>query len=50
MALEWKLFLGENDRRQYNRLFKGCVYLCNQSLRAVVALPLYYGDLGINTL
>lgn len=34
--LEWALFLGENGRRQYNRLCKDCVHLCKQSFRAVV--------------
>ena len=34
--LEWAFFLGENGRRQYNRLFKGCVHPCKQSFRAVV--------------
>ena len=34
--LEWAFFLGENGRRQYNRLCKGCVHPCKQSFRAVV--------------
>lgn len=34
--LEWAFFLGDNGRRQYNRLCKGCVHPCKQSFRAVV--------------
>ena len=34
--LEWTFFLGENGRRQYNKLCKGCVHPCKQSFRAVV--------------
>ena len=34
--LEWAFFLGENGRRQYNKLCKGCVHPCKQSFRAVV--------------
>lgn len=34
--LEWEFFLGENGRRQYNKLCKGCVHPCKQSFRAVV--------------
>ena len=34
--LEWAFFLGENSRRQYNRLCKGCVHPCKQSFRTVV--------------
>ena len=34
--LEWAFFLGENGRRQYNRLCKGCVHPCKQRFRAVV--------------
>ena len=30
--LEWAFFLGENGRRQYNKLCKGCVHPCKQSL------------------
>lgn len=29
--LEWVFFLGENGRRQYNKLCKGCVHTCKQS-------------------
>lgn len=39
---EWAFFLGENGRRQYNRLCVGCVRDCKQSFRAeVIACPLY---------
>ena len=34
--LEWAFFLGENGRRQYNKLCKGGVHPCKQSFRAVV--------------
>ena len=34
--LEWAFFLGENGRRQYNKLYVGCVHPCKQSFRAVV--------------
>ena len=37
--LEWAFFLGENGRRKYNKLCKGCkgcVHPCKQSFRAVV--------------
>ena len=36
--LEWAFFLGENGRRQYNKLCKGCVHPCKQSFRAVVVV------------
>ena len=37
---EWSFFLGENGRRQYNKLCKGCVYPCKQSFRVVlIACP-----------
>ena len=36
LRLEWAFFLGENGRRQYNRLCKGCVHPCKQSFRAMV--------------
>lgn len=39
---EWAFFLGENGRRQYNKICRGCVHPCKQSFRAVlVACPLY---------
>lgn len=30
---EWSFFLGENGRRQYNKICKGCVHGCKQSFR-----------------
>lgn len=33
---EWTFFLSENDRRQYNKFCKDCVYPCKQSFWAVV--------------
>ena len=40
--LEWAFFLGENGRRQYNRLCKGCVHPCKQSFRVtLVVCPRY---------
>ena len=40
--LEWSFFLGENGRRQYNRVCKGCVHGCKQSFRAdLIACPRY---------
>ena len=40
--LEWAFFLGENGRRQYNKLCKGCVHPCKQSFRAVVVSCPHY--------
>ena len=34
--LEWSFFLGENGRRQYNKLCKGYIHPCKQGFRAVV--------------
>ena len=34
--LEWSFFLGENGRRKYNKVCKGCVHPCKQSFRATV--------------
>lgn len=34
--LEWTFFLGENGRRQYNRLCKRCVRGCKQSFRVTM--------------
>ena len=40
--LEWSFFLGENGRRRYNKICKGCVHPCKQSFRAVlIACPHY---------
>lgn len=45
--LEWSFFLGENGRRQYNKLCKGCVHPCKQSFRAVVlSCPHYLSRRG----
>ena len=41
-CLEWAFFLGENGRRQYNKLCKGCVHPCKQSFRAVVVSCPHY--------
>ena len=40
--LEWSFFLGENGRRQYNKLCKGCAHPCKQSFRAVVVSCPHY--------
>ena len=40
--LEWMFFLGENGRRQYNQLCKGCVHPCKQSFQAVVVSCPHY--------
>ena len=40
--LEWEFFLGENGRRQYNKLCKGCVHPCKQSFQAVVVSCPHY--------
>ena len=40
--LEWAFFLGENGRRQYNKLCKGCAHPCKQSFRTVVVSCPYY--------
>ena len=41
--LEWSFFLGENGRRQYNKVCLGCAHDCKQSFRAIVVLcPRYY--------
>ena len=46
--LEWAFFLGENGRRQYNKLCKGCVHPCKQSFRAVVLSCPHYLSLRSN--
>lgn len=39
---EWAFFLGENGRRQYNRVCRRCVHDCKQSFRAeLIACPKY---------
>ena len=40
--LEWAFFLGENVRRQYNKLCKGSIHPCKQSFRAVVVSCPHY--------
>lgn len=42
--LEWSFFLGENGRRQYNRLCKNCIHSCKQSFRALVIDCLCYNS------
>ena len=40
--LEWSFFLGDNGRRRYNEICKGCVHPCKQSFRVVlIACPHY---------
>lgn len=39
---EGTFLLGENDRRQYNKLCKRCVHPCKQSFRVVVVSYPYY--------
>ncbi len=40
--LEWASFLGENGRRQYNRICRDCVRDCKQSFRVIlVECPRY---------
>ncbi|MCP1103711.1 hypothetical protein NHH15_15035 [Lachnospiraceae bacterium PAL113] len=39
---EWTFFLGENGRRQYNRICRRCVHDCKQSFRAeLLSCPKY---------
>jgi hypothetical protein len=39
---EWAFFLGENGRRQYNRICKRCVHGCKQSFRVdLIVCPRY---------
>ena len=41
--LEWAFFLGENGRRKYNKICKGCVHPCKQSFRVVlISCPHYH--------
>ncbi|WP_125143707.1 hypothetical protein [Clostridium transplantifaecale] len=48
--LEWSFFLGENGRRQYNKLCKRCIHGCKQSFRAsLVQCPKYAGKGAKNT-
>ena len=40
--LEWAFFLGENGRRKYNKICKGCIHPCTPCCRAVLsACPPY---------
>ncbi len=40
--LEWAFFLGENGRRKYNKVCKGCAHPCKQSFRVVlISCPHY---------
>lgn len=40
--MKWSYFLGENGRRQYNRICRRCVHNCKQSFRAcMIACPKY---------
>lgn len=41
--LEWAFFLGENGRRQYNRVCRRCIHSCKQSFKAdLIACPKYF--------
>ena len=40
--LEWAFFLGEDGRRKYNKICKGCAHPCKQSFRAVLISCPYY--------
>ena len=42
--LELAFFLGENGRRQYNRLCKKCVYGCKQSFRVCLIFCPHYSS------
>ena len=33
---EWAFFLGEDGRRRYNKVCKGCAHPCKQSFRAII--------------
>jgi hypothetical protein len=47
--LEWAFFLGENGRRQYNKVCQGCVHACKQSFRAeLVACPHFHSKRSKN--
>ena len=42
---EWSFFLGENGRRQYNKICRKCIHSCKQSFRVgIVACPFYQTD------
>lgn len=40
--LEWAFFLGENGRRQYNKVCLGCAHDCKQSFRVILIACPYY--------
>ena len=40
--LEWSFFLGENGRRRYNKICKGCIHPCKQSFQAAVLSGPHY--------
>ena len=40
--LEWAFFLGENGRRKYNKICKGCAHPCKQSFRVVLITCPHY--------
>lgn len=47
---EWAFFLGENGRRQYNRICRRCVHDCQQSFRAdLIQCPKYISREAKNT-
>ena len=40
--LEWAFLLGEDGRRKYNKICKGCAHPCKQSFRVVlISCPHY---------
>ena len=42
---EWSFFLGENGRRQYNKVCRGCAHDCKQSFRVIlIACPRYTSE------
>ena len=47
--LEWSFFLGENGRRQYNKVCLSCAHDCKQSFRvAMIACPHYHSKRSKN--
>lgn len=48
--IEWAFFLGENGRRQYNRICRRCAHDCKQSFRAdLIQCPKYISREAKNT-
>ena len=42
---EWSFFLGENGRRQYNKVCRGCTHDCKQRFRVIlIACPRYSSE------